>query len=237
MKHIVLFSGGAASAYVAWLVAQEQKKEDIILLHTPTYSEHPDADRFRKQVSDYIGIPITTAEDGRNIWDLIIQKQCLPSFHIPYCTQVLKQIPRVKYLKTIEKLYTIYIGFGPDEYRRVQKMTARDEWPMSFPLFEKNISGEEVKRIIRQEWKICLPEPYLYLEHNNCIPCFKGGKAHFFKVWKYYPNEFQKAVEAEIYTGHTVFKDITLPQLALKWRLRGEQENLFDEETPCLCAF
>lgn len=47
MKHIVLFSGGLSSAYVAYLVLQEQKKEDVVLLHTPTYSENHDADTFR----------------------------------------------------------------------------------------------------------------------------------------------------------------------------------------------
>lgn len=81
MKHIVLFSGGAASSYVAWLVSQKQKKEDIVLLHTPTFSEHPDADRFRNEVSEYIGIPITEHADGRNIWELIDDEKCIPGIN------------------------------------------------------------------------------------------------------------------------------------------------------------
>jgi 7-cyano-7-deazaguanine synthase in queuosine biosynthesis len=36
MKHIVQFSGGAASSYVAWLIAQKEKKEDITLLFHDT---------------------------------------------------------------------------------------------------------------------------------------------------------------------------------------------------------
>lgn len=239
MKHIVLFSGGAASSYVAWLVKNEIAKsgEEVVLLHTPTYAEHPDADRFRKQVAEYIGIPITVAEDGRDLWTAIWQENCLPSFHIPWCTRVLKQIPREKWMKAnADPSDPVYIGFGKEEYRRVQKAVVHYENPR-FPIYEKQIESDEVKRIIRQEWKICLPEPYLYLEHNNCIPCFKGGKGHFYKVWKHYPQYFVKAVEAENAIGHTIFKDISLPQLALGWQLRGEQEELFDAEIPCLCAF
>lgn len=37
MKHIVLFSGGAASSYVAWLVAQEQNRKDDEFIATATY--------------------------------------------------------------------------------------------------------------------------------------------------------------------------------------------------------
>jgi len=74
MKHIVLYSGGCASAYVAYLVSQQQNKKDIILLHTPTFSEHKDADRFRHQVARYLKLPITTWGDGRDIWELIFAR-------------------------------------------------------------------------------------------------------------------------------------------------------------------
>jgi diphthamide synthase (EF-2-diphthine--ammonia ligase) len=74
MKHIVLFSGGAASSYAAYLVSQKHKKEDIILLHTPTHSEDKDSDRFRKEVSNYLEIPITEESYGMNIWELIEKK-------------------------------------------------------------------------------------------------------------------------------------------------------------------
>ena len=67
LKHIVMFSGGAGSSLVAKLVADEFGKENTILLHTPTYAESPDADRFRQQVADYIGLPITVQEDGRSL--------------------------------------------------------------------------------------------------------------------------------------------------------------------------
>lgn len=91
MKHVVLFSGGLSSAYVAYLVLQEQKKEDVVLLHTPTYSENHDADTFRHEVARYLGVPITEWGLGLDIWELIEKNNCIPGQFIPFCTQQLKQ--------------------------------------------------------------------------------------------------------------------------------------------------
>jgi 3'-phosphoadenosine 5'-phosphosulfate sulfotransferase (PAPS reductase)/FAD synthetase len=244
LKHIVLFSGGAASSYVAWLVAQEQDKKDIILLHTPTFSEHKDADRFRCQVARYIGLPITTWGDGRDIWELIDDNNCLPSQFIPFCTRILKQEMAEEYYKTLDEEYILYLGYGTDEWRRIQKQTARFEQigrKARYPLFEKKITNMEVKRIIEEEWKIKLPEPYKYLKHNNCIPCFKAGKATWKLYWEHYPELFWKAVEKEKQLGYTVFKDKSLTELADIWQHNREfdcrQISMFDDGIPCTCAF
>lgn len=140
MKHIVLFSGGAASSYVAYLVAQEQRKEDIILLHTATYSEHKDADRFRNEVAEYLDLKIKNVADGRNIWELIDDNQCLPSQFIPFCTRILKQEQSEKFYKTLNEDYILYFGYGVEEWRRVQKQTVRFESigrKSRYPVFEK----------------------------------------------------------------------------------------------------
>jgi 3'-phosphoadenosine 5'-phosphosulfate sulfotransferase (PAPS reductase)/FAD synthetase len=98
MKHIVLFSGGANSSYAAYLVLQKIKKKDVILLHTPTYSEDKDADRFRKEISEYLNHPITEQADGRNIWELIRDRKYIPSQFMPFCTQQLKINQSEKFL-------------------------------------------------------------------------------------------------------------------------------------------
>lgn len=245
MLHIIQFSGGAASAYVAYLVAQEQGKENTVLLFHDTKAEHEDADRFRKQVAEYIGVPITEISKELDLWELIEKNKALPSQFMPFCTTELKQKQGEKYIKKLEKEgieFILYNGFGPDEWRRVQKATVRAEAQgrtVKSPLFERNISNTEVKRIIRDEWKICLPQPYIYLEHNNCIPCFKAGKSHFYKVWKHYPRQFQKAKAMEELTGHTVFKNISLSELEKQWEAAKGQitfEEWENEAIPCMCA-
>ena len=59
------------SAYVAWLVVQEFGTENTVLLFHDTKAEHPDADRFRKQVSEFVGVPITEVSDGGAYWEVI----------------------------------------------------------------------------------------------------------------------------------------------------------------------
>jgi len=237
MKHIVLFSGGCASAYVAYLVIKEHGRKDTILLHTPTFSEHPDADRFRCQVARYLKMPITVWGDGRNIWQIIEDNNCLPSQFIPFCTRQLKQRMKEEFYRTLDDEFVEYIGFGMDEWPRVQKATARAEAEgrkVRFPLFEQKVSNWKVKQIIQNEWKIELPSVYKYLEHNNCIPCFKAGKKSWKAYYKHYPEQFRKAVEMEKVIGHTVFKDKSLEELAVEWANDSCQIDLF-ETTPCEC--
>ena len=148
MKHIVMFSGGVASSYVAWLVSQEQKKEDIILLHTPVGAEHPDADRFRKEFSDFLQIPITNVSSGMDLWELIKDQNCLPSVFIPFCSRILKQELANKFI-TLQKKHNevlVYLGYGKNEHGRVQKYRARNDekWQSSFPIYERQIDEYEM---------------------------------------------------------------------------------------------
>jgi hypothetical protein len=240
MKHIVLFSGGAASSCAAFFVTREHP-DDTVLLHTPTYSEDADSDRFRSEVAAFIGLPITEQADGRDVWGLIEQYCALPSYFMPFCTETLKIAQMEKFIKRMDEDYTVYYGYTPDEWRRVQKVSARAEVAgrkVRFPIIERGISGEECQRIIREDWRICLPRAYRCLDHNNCVPCFKGGKRHFYNVWKHYPAEFRRVVQAEEYTGHTVFKDKSLAELAAEWQGGGKPRGLDETDNrPCMCAF
>lgn len=240
MKHIVMFSGGAASSYVAWMVSQEQKKEDIILLHTPTGAEDKDADRFRKEVSEYVGIPITEHSKGKDLWQVIEKEGILPSQFIPFCTTQLKIIPSNEFVNGIKEDKIVYLGYGKNEWRRVQKYRARNDekWTSSFPIYEKQIEDREVKEKIQNCWGVKLPEPYKYLKHNNCIPCFKAGKKEWVKYAKYYPEQFERALQLEKQYGYTIFKDCTLENI----KIMASHPVLFDsiqeiDTTPCECVY
>ena len=242
MIHVIQFSGGAASALVAKLVAEEYGKENVVLLHHDTKAEDPDTYRFLKQVSNRIGVPVVDVSDGRSLWEVIEDNKAIPSDRMPFCTRILKQEPGEYYFRWLERLgieYTMYNGFGPDEWSRVQRAVIRAEAAgrkLKCPLFEQNIGGEEVKRIIREDWKICLPNAYKTMKHNNCIPCFKAGKASWRKVWEFYPEQFSKAVEMEKKFGHTVFKDASLEELSRLWEANQMPSLWEDDGIPCMCA-
>lgn len=246
MKHVVLFSGGAASSYVAYLLKKDKKidNRDIVLLHTPTLSECEDSEKFRLRVARYLKLPMTVWGDGRDIWELIDDYSAIPGQFVPFCTERLKQEMKEQYfnyLKRCKEEWIEYVGYGPDEWRRVQKSIARNEAlgrQVRFPIYDKGIPSEECKRIIRDEWKIELPSSYEHLKHNNCIPCFKAGKDYFRAVWEFYPDQFWKAVEKEEQTGYTVFKDTTLRGLAERFKNNKFMEDYqlkFEDLIPCEC--
>ncbi len=244
MKHIVLFSGGAASSYAAYLVKQEVDISDIVLLHTPTLSECEDSEKFRLKVSRYLKIPITVWGRGEDIWDCIDRNSAIPGQFMPFCTQQLKQQMKeeyYKYLKSIGEDFTEYVGFGIDEWQRMQKASARAESKgrkVRFPLIEHKMKSEDVKRIISEDWGIELPSAYKTLKHNNCIPCFKGGKGYFYDVYKNYPEAFQKAKEKEKEVGYTIFKDISLEELERQFANDKQWEEMqmtLKDFIPCDC--
>ena len=120
MKHVVLFSGGAASSYVAYLLTQDESidKKDIVLLHTPTLSECADSEKFRLKVARYLKLPMTVWGRGEDIWDCIDRNSAIPGQFMPFCTQQLKQQMKeqyYKYLKSIGEDWIEYVGYGPEE--------------------------------------------------------------------------------------------------------------------------
>lgn len=243
MKHVVLYSGGASSAYMTYLVLQEQKKEDVVLLHTPTFSENHDADTFRCQVARYLEIPITEWGDGRNLDEILEAHSAIPGMFLPFCTEELKRKMKeqyYRYLKSQGHDFIEYVGFGAEESKRVQRAFAKAEQigrTIRFPIYEKRISESEVKRLIEQEWKIVLPEAYQNgLGHNNCIPCYKAGKASWRIYWSRYPKRYWKAAEYEERYGYTVFKDCSLKELAERFRKDKEWNDMqyhLEDYMPC----
>lgn len=246
MKHVVLFSGGAASSYVAYLLKQnkEVNDADIVLLHTPTLSECEDSEKFRLKVARYLKLPMTVWGRGEDIWNCIDRNGAIPGQFLPFCTQQLKQQMKEQYYRYLKKCgesWIEYVGYGPNEWKRIQKSLARNKAlgrEVRFPLAEHRITSEDCKRIIQDEWGIELPSAYRTLEHNNCIPCFKGGKAYWYAVWKNYPDQFHKAVEKEEQYGYTVFKDISLRDLEVKFRNNKDWEDMqmsLSDFIPCDC--
>lgn len=106
MKHIVCYSGGHSSAIAAIEIARKFGKENTILLNHDlcSRSEHADIKRFKREVSDYLGVPITYAnmpewetKDQFDVCtDLNAFKYGIQSSAL--CTQKLKTEPFQKWL-------------------------------------------------------------------------------------------------------------------------------------------
>jgi len=246
MKHIVGFSGGAASSVVGKIVAEQYHNDTVLLFHN-THTEPADNDRFRKDVSDYIGLPITDYSDGRNIWQVFNDTGLMGNTRITPCSRILKQERSLQYLKDNQPAI-LYVGFTVEEWERAQRTYARylvQCIDVKFPLIEEQISKDECLHRIRNCWGIRLPYMYEWAEHANCVPCVKGGKAYWGLVYLNANDAWKFAKQFEKETKNTILKDgsleETLPdclRLAKKWlrdkALKKNQAPLIP--FPCECA-
>lgn len=134
MKHIICYSGGHSSGLVAIETVRRYGKENCILLNhdISLKVESEDIKRFKKEVADYLGMPITY----KNYKDLPVE--LLPdqfevveiekSFISPQtrqalCTSRLKTVPLSLYLESCHKKgeAKLYYGFDANELLRVDR--------------------------------------------------------------------------------------------------------------------
>jgi len=247
MKHVVGFSGGVASSVMAKIVAEEHP-EDTVLLYHSTNTEPEDNDRFRKDVSGYIGVPITEDSDGRNIWELFADEKYLGNGRNTPCSRILKQERSLRYLQS-HLPAQLYIGFTLEEYRRAQRTYARYSQrhiEVRFPLIENKLTKDECLHRVENCWGLKLPQIYSWAEHANCIPCIKGKKAYWGLIYMYERAAWDRASQAEKDFKCTIFTEagtleqelnncLRLARLYLAKKKQGRMQlSLF--EFPCECA-
>ena len=208
MLHVVKFSGGAASAVVAAIVAKRHPEKTVLLYHS-TATEPADNDRFRAEVAAYIGIPITDISDGRDIWQVFDDERFLGNQRLTSCSKLLKQRPGDAWIR--EHLpCTVYYGFTPDEQDRADRITVTLEMmgaEAGFPLIDLGISKEECLRRVTDCWGLALPAMYAWADHANCIPCVKGGLAYWGMVYLHARPAWDRAVAEEKKHGQQILKN------------------------------
>lgn len=148
MKHLICFSGGHSSGLVALEVANRFGTENMILLNHDISKEmeHADIKRFKKELADYLCLPITYAnyeanEVNTNQFDISINKKAFAvrtSDIKPICTIELKTKPFYKWLENNIDDYIIYYGFDSTEKHRIErrinilsKMGYKSDYPLA----------------------------------------------------------------------------------------------------------
>lgn len=247
MKHIVKFSGGAASALVASLVAEKHGSETILLYHD-TKTEPADNDRFRREVAAHLNLPITEVSDGRNIWQLFEDKGFVGNNRITPCSEDLKQKLGDAYIKN-NLPATVYFGFTVEEHLRAQRTAIAMQKigaVAEFPLIKNRIGKDQCLRTIQKCWGIKLPDMYAWAEHANCVPCVKGGLEYWGLVFLHAPEAWHKAASVEDATGEQILKNTrygTLREeldhclvLVAKRMAASADKRAALYETPCECS-
>jgi 3'-phosphoadenosine 5'-phosphosulfate sulfotransferase (PAPS reductase)/FAD synthetase len=214
MKHIVCYSGGHSSALVAIEVTRAYGVENTILLN---HNIHPsvepaDVKRFKQQVADYLGIPITYANhpkwDKKDQFDVVVDAK---AFKVGrgeiLCTSKLKTAPFNRYLKEHfpEKDCTIYYGFDRNEMKRVQRrigVLGSDGYKTDYPLALWADEGRTIWST--EEVGILRPNTYGVFKHGNCTGCLKAGKQHWYIVYLTRKDLWEKGKWAEDTIGYSI---------------------------------
>lgn len=224
MKHIVCYSGGHSSALVAIEVVKRFGKEDVILLNHDINAnvEHPDIKRFKKEVADYLELPITYAnignlslEDIPDQFDVVVKANAFKvGSGTELCTSRLKTEPFMQYLKNNfkDKDCIIYYGFDLNEKARIQRRSSilgalgyKTDYPLALWKDRTIFSTSEIG--------ISPPLSYSAFKHANCVGCLKAGKQHWYIVYCSRPDIFEKAKWAEDEIGYTIIKGSSLIEL------------------------
>lgn len=219
-KHIVCYSGGHSSALVALEVFRRYGKENLVLLNHDINSgvESADIKRFKREVAEYIGVPITYANhpqwDTKDQFDVVMDAKAFKVGNgTALCTHRLKTQPFEKWLdeNVSDKNCVIYYGFDANEGVRIQRRIGilasqgyRSEYPLAH--WERSIQST-------LDVGIEPPNTYSIFKHANCTGCLKAGKQHWYLVYQHRPDLWEKGKAAEDVIGYTIMKEQSLEEL------------------------
>lgn len=220
MKHIICYSGGHSSALVAIEVFRKYGKENIILLNHDIHESVEDADikRFKVEVANYIGVPVTYANmkgvETKDQFDVVVEAQAFKVGNgTALCTNRLKTAPFEQYLEDNfpDKNCTIYYGFDAREKHRINRRAQflglqgyKTEYPLAF--WERTIESTD-------EVGIKPPLTYSVFKHANCVGCLKAGRQHWYVVYCTRPDIWAKGKWSEDQIGYTIIKGTSLLEL------------------------
>ena len=231
MKYIVCYSGGHSSALCAIECVRKVGKENVILLNHDISPEVEDKDikRFKQEVANYLGLPITYAnmEGWKTKTPLRVCRE-LGGFKFgngpALCTTYLKTKPFYKWLKEnypVEKGQVrddirIVYGFDKEETNRIQRRIGvminqgyKCEFPLAF--WDRTLTCTE-------DIGIKKPNTYELYKHANCKGCLKAGKQSWYLVFCLHPELWEEAKETEREIGFSILKDTFLEELEPKFK-------------------
>lgn len=220
-KHIVCYSGGDASAQVAVAVALRYGTKNMVLLNHNINrdKEGMDIKRFKQEVADYIGLPVTFAnidgiEDDRDLpdqFDVCVKRKAFKvGVGTEFCTTALKTEPFRAWLKANcpDKNVVCYYGFEahePDRISRRHKIMNAAGYQVCCPLAEWDQAEFAIPAMA--ELGIELPDTYETWKHGNCVGCLKAGWQHWYAVFCLRPDIWEKGKWAEAKIGYSIHRD------------------------------
>jgi 3'-phosphoadenosine 5'-phosphosulfate sulfotransferase (PAPS reductase)/FAD synthetase len=197
---VVWFSCGAASAVASKIVVDTYAKDNKIrVVNNPIAEEHPDNQRFLKDVEDWIGIPIETATNKKypkascvDVWN---DRKYMSGVSGAPCTYELKKKARQEWEKENHHDFLV-LGFTSDEKQRYERFKLNERDNILPVLIDAKVTKSDCYSILTKSG-IDLPMIYkLGYPNANCIGCVKATSVTYWNhVRKVHPEVFKQRAE------------------------------------------
>lgn len=257
-KYIASWSGGKDSTYMVNELLKKGEKLDAIIF-ADTGFEFEIMYEYIEKIKKYwenkykgVNIVLLNWKKGKKIWDSRAEGEFTKGQHVgkkrgfpfslgmSWCTRDLKVNPMQKYIKENFKDCDVieYIGIAYNEPKRIT-----EDLNKKYPLFEWKITEDEIAQKLLDDG---LHNPiYNVMHRTGCSICPKQSLTSLYKLWKHYPEEFDKIVKMQKKYkdgGYAIwkFKDFTTDELIEKFKKYEEKGKpshylIGDNEMGCMC--
>lgn len=188
-RTVCWISAGAPSAVAAKLTPH------AVLAYCETGAEHPDNERFLKDVERWCGRPIERlhSEKYKDTWDVFEKRRYLAGIDGALCTVELKVIPRLAWQMPTDIHVFGYAADHRDIARAERLRENYFELDIRTPLIDSGLSKAACIAMVERAG---IAPPIMYslgFECNNCIPCVKAtSPAYWALVRRHFPAPFDR---------------------------------------------
>lgn len=183
---VVWFSCGAASAVAAKKTLEKYGEDyNILIVNNPVVNEHPDNERFLKDVEKWLGVQIIKAINPNypscDIRDVFNERRYVSGIQGAPCTMLLKKEARYQF-ELKNKIDWHVLGFTVEEWKRQKRFNTFERGNTIPVLVTELITKEDCFKILEKEG-IELPEIYkLGYPNANCIGCVKSSSPTYWNL-------------------------------------------------------
>lgn len=201
LKIAVWFSCGAASAVAAKLTLEQYPGCDVRIVNNPVVEEHPDNERFLKDVANWLGrrIEFATSSEYPNasaveVWE---KRKYMAGVGGAPCTMILKKHARQEWERMHRPDYHV-LGFTTDELSRLRRFIQTERGNVLPVLIAAGYDKQMCyDRLVAEG----IQPPAMYelgYPNANCIGCVKAASPTYWNhVRKTHPEVFaQRAAQS-----------------------------------------
>lgn len=216
--HLIQFSTGAASAEVAFMVAEQYGTDRLVLITADTRVEDEDNWRFAIDVVRALpGATWTMLCDGRTPMQAGRDARCVPNNRMAVCSKVLKrELIRAHLDDTYDPAEAIvYLGYDWFEADRIDSAAAHWlPWRVENPLFGRKPAMDKVQLLDHMRDVRGIEPPRLYktgAPHANCGGCcVRGGQDEWRRVLFHNRPRYLEWEDEEETTRRMLGKDVSI---------------------------